>query len=201
MIGSLLGISLVMGQPITLPVVPKESWGLQAKMGKCNPHSIRQITIHHSGTKIEKNKDVIRHLKSYQRYHLQQGWMDIAYHFIIDLEGNVYQGRSLDCEGDTFTNYKPNGHLIIMVDGNYEEQSLSTKSWESLRYLVQWGMQTYQVQEKFIHPHQALADTLCPGHALMEQLHLHPIAASRQPIILTYMSIKSAKDFLELIEQ
>ena len=119
----ILVLYFAIANPVSvLEVIPKESCGQATTKEKCRPHEIRFISIHHSATLVTDNRKVPRNLQNYQRYHQKQGWMDIAYHFAIDRNGNVYQGRDIDCAGDTFTKYDPTGHLLIMLDGNFEKQ-------------------------------------------------------------------------------
>ena len=154
----------------TIEVIPQSAWGLSPSLENCRRHTISKISIHHSATLTESNSSVPKHLQSYQRFHQKQGWFDIAYHFAIDLEGNVYQGRSTDCAGDTFTSYTPDGHLLIMLDGNFEQQKPTTKSWNSLVQMVSWGLQEYHIDSTQISMHKDLAATACPGKYLAEQI-------------------------------
>ena len=151
-----------------IEVIPKESWGESTSKDQCRSHQIRYISIHHSATLVTDNRKVPRNLQNYQRYHQKQGWMDIAYHFAIDRKGNVYQGRDIDCAGDTFTKYDPTGHLLIMLDGNFEQQTPSKESLDSLSKMVSWATQEYGVELSNIHYHKQLAATACPGESLID---------------------------------
>jgi hypothetical protein len=154
----------------TIEVIPKESWGQPTTKDKCRTQEIRYISIHHSATMVTDNRKVPNNLRNYQRYHQKQGWMDIAYHFAIDRNGNVYQGRDIDCAGDTFTKYDPSGHLLIMLDGNFEKQEPTKESLESLTKMVSWAAQQYQVDAKDIHYHKQMAATACPGESLIKYI-------------------------------
>jgi len=44
-----------------------------------------------------------------------RNWIDIPYHFLIDPNGNVYEGRNVFTVGETATEYDPTGHLLILV--------------------------------------------------------------------------------------
>ena len=155
---------------ITVEVIPQVAWGESPSSENCRHHKIEKISIHHSATLTNKNASVPKHLQSYQRFHQKQGWFDIAYHFVIDLEGNVYQGRSIDCAGDTFTSYTPDGHLLIMLDGNFEQQKPTEQAWETLVKMVSWGLHEYNIDSTNISLHKDLAATACPGKHLAEQI-------------------------------
>ena len=56
---------------------------------------IDKIIIHCTATQEGKpiSVDTIR------KWHLKRGWRDIGYHFVIDLEGNVEEGRPVEQTG------------------------------------------------------------------------------------------------------
>ena len=147
-------------------VIPKNSWGKTVDEKACKPHTIQHISIHHTATPSTNNRKTPSRIRGYQRYHQSKGWMDIAYHFLIDLEGNIYQGRNIECAGDTATNYDPTGHLLIVMEGNFEQQQPTPKALRSLAQLMTWGSHTYTVAPTQFFQHRDLAKTKCPGKHL-----------------------------------
>lgn len=49
--------------------------------------------------------------------HKKQGWSDIGYHYVIDLQGNVYLGRDVDIAGAHVSGYNANSIGIAYVGG------------------------------------------------------------------------------------
>ena len=109
--------------------------------------------------------------------------MDIAYHYAIDSKGNVYQGRAEHCAGDTFTNYDPTGHLLIMLDGNFEQQQPTPEAIASLQKMIEWASQQYNVDTQHMHYHRQLAATACPGEKLIQVIESGSLFSSAQTTV------------------
>ena len=109
-------------------------------------------------------------MRSYQAYHQGNGFVDVAYHFFVDRNGNVYEGRPLSAVGDTFTEYDPTGHLLPCLDGNFEEQDPTPQALESLALLLAWGCSQFGVEPRDILADRDVAATLCPGAGLYQEL-------------------------------
>ena len=82
------------------------------------PHVPKFITLHHGGVAFLRDKDPKQYLRNLQSW--SRGtrlWADIPYHCLIDLDGNVYEGRDVNYAGETNTEYDPSGHALIVVLG------------------------------------------------------------------------------------
>jgi hypothetical protein len=147
-----------------LKIIPRSEWGsVDIKQHKPE-HDIEYITIHHGGVLFTKDSSVheyLRNLQSWSRNNKK--WIDIPYHFVMDLTGNIYQARDPKYPGDTNTDYDPTGHLLICILGNYEQQQLNPKQLDSLvDFLVHFSI-SYKVPVANIKSHKDYADTACPG--------------------------------------
>ena len=132
-----------------------------------------RITIHHEGTKFEKSGDAPKHIKNVQTWGMgkDRNWVDIPYHFLIDPNGNIYEGRNVFTVGETATEYEPAGHLLITCLGNFEEQEISDEQLESLIQLITYSCQKYQISSKTIASHRDYSkQTACPGKNLYKYL-------------------------------
>ncbi|MCF7796891.1 MAG: peptidoglycan recognition protein family protein [Lentisphaeria bacterium] len=128
--------------------------------------SIEFITIHHSGVVFESGKDPLTYLQNLQNWsRTEKQWIDIPYHYLIDLDGKIYEGRDARLAGDTNTSYDVKGHLIICVLGNYEEQTLNEKQYDALVHLTVNRAKHYAVPLENIRSHHdwVPAETVCPG--------------------------------------
>ena len=56
---------------------------------------IRKIIIHCTAT--PENKEVS--VDTIRKWHLDRGWRDIGYHFVIGLDGQVHEGRPIEQTG------------------------------------------------------------------------------------------------------
>lgn len=93
-------------------------------------------------------------------------WPDIAYHFLIDSHGFIYEGRRWDAVGDTRTSYDPTGHLLISAKGNFNEQVITAAQYESLIDMLAWGVSDFGIDPNAITGHRDWAATACPGDSL-----------------------------------
>ncbi len=126
---------------------------------------------------------------------MSHGWPDLAYHFMIDRNGNVYEGRPTDAIGDTFTGYDPTGHLLACFEGNFDRQNPSKAQLAGMSRLVAWAMQTFSVPAAMIGGHRDWASTTCPGKNMYWRLGgLVRAAVDYGPIELIYLRGDQALD-------
>lgn len=154
--------------PTALKIETRNSWGWQPLEKILPQHSINKITIHHGGEDFAEDKDMIQYLQNLQSWSRseEKNWIDIPYHYMIDLKGNIFEARPINYPGDTNTDYDVTGHALICVIGNYEIQKLSDASLKSLVKLTAFLKQKYYVDNKNIKTHKDYTETLCPGKDL-----------------------------------
>jgi hypothetical protein len=104
-------------------IVPVTAWGgTPADASLAQRQTITHITLHHQGEPYKAGTDPRQYLRNLQNWSRgTKHWLDIPYHYIIDLDGNIFEGRKIDYAGDTNTEYDPTGHALIEVVGNFEE--------------------------------------------------------------------------------
>ena len=131
-----------------------------------------RLTIHHEGQIFEKGQDAAKHIKDVQVWGMgpDRKWADIPYHFLIDLDGNIYQGRNVFTAGETATTYDPTGHLLLTCIGNFEEQELPEEQLQALINLTAYCCIKYQISPDSIAAHKDYAETLCPGKNLYKYI-------------------------------
>jgi hypothetical protein len=151
-------------------VICREAWGAQPPTSGFTEHTIERITVHHTAAFIEDNRVAPAITRKHQADHQSLGWPDIAYHFLIDRNGHIYEGRPYTAVGDTRTSYDPTGHLLIAVKGNFEEQELTVAQLGSLVTMLAWGVTDFDVPPHEITGHRDWAATACPGAAVYELL-------------------------------
>lgn len=69
---------------------------------------ITELIVHCSATPEGKPCSV----EQIRKEHIKQGWSDIGYHYVIDLEGNMYLGRDVDIVGAHCAKGGHNQHSI-----------------------------------------------------------------------------------------
>ncbi|HEX9172076.1 MAG TPA: peptidoglycan recognition family protein [Telluria sp.] len=154
-------------------IVPVAEWGgTPADAALARKHAITHITLHHQGEPFPVGKDPVRYLRNLQTWsRTTKRWLDIPYHYIIDLDGRTYEGRKLDYAGDTNTDYDPAGHALIEVVGNFEEVQPNQKQLDAVVDLMALLAAKHKVSIDGIHGHKDYAaGTVCPGVNLYRYL-------------------------------
>jgi len=147
-----------------LIIISRKDWGSVSGMKELPEHTISFITIHHGGVIYTGEKETAKYLREFQVWcRDKKKWMDIPYHYLMDLEGKIYQGRPIKYPGDTNTDYDPTGHLLICVLGNYEEQKLNKVQYDNLVNLLVYFCNKYDVTAQTIKGHKDYTETACPG--------------------------------------
>jgi hypothetical protein len=150
------------GPPSKPPIISRAQWGSMEITEGYVPHTLDRITLHHDGAEFYGGAEArMRGLQSWSRR--VRGWVDIPYHFLIDREGNIYEGRPLEYVGDTATEYDPTGHALITLMGNYNIQEVNQAQLTAIVDLAAWICYEYDVSPQSIHGHRDYAATSCPG--------------------------------------
>jgi N-acetylmuramoyl-L-alanine amidase len=80
---------------------------------KKSRRTIREIIIHCSATPEGRNYTV----EDIRRWHRQQGWSDIGYHYVIYRDGTIHEGRNVDIAGAHCVNHNANSIGICYIGG------------------------------------------------------------------------------------
>lgn len=147
-------------------IVPVADWGgTPADAARARRHAITHITLHHQGEPFKPGTDVRQYLRNLQTWSRNtKGWLDIPYHYVIDLEGHIYAARDIAFAGDTNTEYDPQGHALIEVVGNFEEVEPNGAQLDAVADLMTMLAAKYGVPVERIASHRDHADnTVCPG--------------------------------------
>lgn len=158
----------------------REAWGALPAAGEFRTHTIERMTVHHTAALLETNAQAPSRIRQHQRYHIDLGWPDLAYHFIVDANGHVYQGRPVDAIGDTGTDYDPTGHFLVCAEGNFDDQEITHAQLDSVVSLLAWGAETFEVTPSTIRGHRDWATTSCPGDTLYPTIATGDLARAVQ---------------------
>lgn len=185
--------------PEVLAVIGREGWSSRPR-GEFRKHRIQRITIHHTAAELTDNTQAPTVMRRHQDWHMSHGWPDLAYHFIVDRNGNVYEGRPIDAVGDTFTEYDPTGHFLACFEGHFDRQAPSAEQIAAMTALVAWAMWRFAVPAARITGHRDWAATSCPGDDIYWRLGGLIRAASDHPRVeLGYLHGDEARSRVESI--
>jgi hypothetical protein len=133
---------------------------------------IRRITVHHEGnrpfkaTSISECRARIVNVLNGER---GVGHRDIAYHYVIDPAGRVWEGRDLRWEG-RHTRNNHAGNLGVVCLGNFEEQTIPPAQLAALERFLRDLQKKHKIGRKQVFTHRELSPTLCPGKDLQKKM-------------------------------
>ncbi len=164
----------VASPPIPQGVLPRTAWthagpnpSLADPMGP-----VWRITVHHDALNAEgirNERDAAMRLENERRQHVQKGWADLGYHFVIDPGGRVWQGRPLSLQGAHVRDNNP-GNVGIMLMGNFNEHRPTPAQIDSLDAFVAAQARFFRVPLARILTHQEINPTQCPGTNLQRYM-------------------------------
>lgn len=175
MVSTLLLLALT--HPVEPPIVSREAWGAKPRLAGAQPHVIREITIHHTGVATNPSRSLEDKLRGLQAFsqrvdkladgRTKPAWVDIPYHYYIAHDGRIGEAREVWFAGDTNTEYDPTGHLLIVVEGNFETEVPTAAQIASMNSLTVYQAWKWRVPSSKIESHKDhSAQTSCPGKAL-----------------------------------
>ncbi len=165
--------------PSTVPAVriaglePRRVWGAaptRTAVGIDPMLPIRWITIHHDAIEYRgRTKAQARdRMRLVQRSHQDhRTWADIGYHYVVDPQGRVWEGRPLRWQG-AHVGQANEGNVGVMLMGNFELQTPTADQLAGLQRTIialrrACGVPVQRVRTHREWPH---ASTACPGRTL-----------------------------------
>lgn len=145
--------------------------------------NVKLLTVHHTALGVKNDpRPAVERVRALYKYHaVSKGWGDIGYHFIVDENGVVYEGRTGGkgvVGGHAYCNNT--GTIGIVLMGNFENEQPTQKQVQGLQRLLFDLAQEYNIDTKksvqfhgkvFDAPivrHRDLLSTLCPGYYVAE---------------------------------
>jgi hypothetical protein len=100
-----------------------------------------------------------------------RGWNDIAYSFLINHEGTIYEGRGAGIAGGHTAGHNTVSHAVCLT-GNYDNDQPTVAAMRSIVELARHGYSEGWWREGFTGGHRDAsgASTSCPGRNLHSQI-------------------------------
>lgn len=146
-------------------------WQLCNLDGKGNQmRDIHTIIIHCSATRPSwwalKSSD--EKVEEIRRWHVEErGWSDIGYHYVIDRNGDIVEGRSIERTGAHARGYNKGSIGICLLGGHGSsaedrfEDNFTNLQGESLKELIEELDVEYDIKD--IIGHNQVSSKSCPG--------------------------------------
>ncbi len=150
------------------------------------------MTVHHTTDPALSNFDTARNLQV--KHQNERGYADIGYHFIIDANGSIYEGRPLGIKGSHTESFN-GGNIGIVLAGDFESRLANnytpdiptTAALNALDNLVDVLSARFGPKSVWSHRERKLqakaGDTECPGANLIGHVHtvLRPLFPGPPP--------------------
>ena len=159
----LLLSSAVWAQPRNY--VTRAQWGsLPQSLGDDLLHTPDRITLHHSGVLWKSGDDARKKIKGLQSWgQREKNWPDLPYHFLIDPQGTIFEGRELKYRPESNTDYDLTGVVNLHLWGNFDEQTVTREQLQATVELLAWLRDQFQLETLQAHCQAAPGQTSCPG--------------------------------------
>ena len=117
---------------------------------------LNKIIIHHSWTPAGMDIGV----EEIRRWHLERGWQDIGYHYVLRRNGGIETGRPVEIQG-AHTRGQNRDSIGICIVGGKPEVNFTKLQWSLLSTLVAELMFEHNIYE--VGGHRDYAASKCPG--------------------------------------
>lgn len=180
-----------------LAINPRSAWGADRPPGPAlAAEDVKFLIVHHSASQTRhRSEDVPTILRGWYDFHTgpEKGWADIAYNFVVDSEGGVWEGRQGSITGPVAgdaTGGNQGSSQLVCVIGDYDQATPTSASLSSLVAVLAWLSDRYDVdtgpgsEATFVSKgsnrwpagtvittptitgHRAMSKTSCPGASL-----------------------------------
>jgi N-acetylmuramoyl-L-alanine amidase len=144
----------------------------QPVVDRLKPHSAKptKLTIHYTGVKQNSKRKIEEKIRNLFHFSVdvielpmkKKKWGDVPYHFYLDMYGKVAEGRDTRWQPDTNTNYDPDGHITVVVEGDNTD-SLTDDQKGKLFALMRAIQLSWGIPMSNVGVHKDYASTACPG--------------------------------------
>lgn len=194
---------------LPVPVIRRQGWGARPPKAPMAEHRPRRLTLHHTAVLLDRDRKAPARLRQHQAFHMDDrdhDYPDLAYHFMVDRRGNVFEGRDVRFRGDTATEYDPTGHFLVCCEGDYDSQQPTAAQLQSVAAVFAWAAQEYGIAPESVKGHRDYAKTSCPGDSLHRPIRRGRLAlmihslAGNHTVELRYLSAASSREAVSRIE-
>ena len=171
---------------VSAGVRPRDAWG--ARPGRCTIEDLakNQMTVHHTVTPPTSSDGFEARIRQLQAFHMDtRGWCDIGYHFLVTVDGALWEARDVRYIGAHVRNHNE-GNLGVSFVGCFHPTDSTCAQPEFQPAIPPESMieaggrllgalaHAYEipVEESSIRGHREhqSAQTACPGDALAARL-------------------------------
>lgn len=165
---------------------------------------VKILAVHHTAVQVNGDKrSGAERVRALYAYHANnRGWGDVGYHYLVDEDGKIYEGKSggkFVVGGHAYCNNI--GTIGIALLGNFDVEKPTQNQLKALQWLLEDLAETYDIDldEQVTHHgkkmepivgHRDLVSTDCPGYYVygsLSQIRNHAASGN------VYASVKLPK--------
>lgn len=137
-----------------LRIAPRSAWGAglepRGALQREERADVRFLLIHHTETANGYlQARVPQMLRAFYRYHTdQRGWPDIAYNFLVDAYGDVWEGRTGSLDGPVMGSASGGSQGFAMLAcyiGDHRPQAPTAAAQAAMATLLGWLAREYSI--------------------------------------------------------
>lgn len=151
--------------PSDRPIITRQAWGARPPRGRFSfltPSRVQGVVLHHSGVRNGPRGPAA--VKAFERYHMDtRKWKSIAYNFLVDHDGVIYEGRGPGVVGGATKGWNSRSESICFVGWGFEP--VPEKALASIKWLVE-NIQDRYGNKLWVKGHRDLSSSSCPGSVL-----------------------------------
>ena len=179
-------------------LIRRRTWGAQPFIGTptaLNRPRHEYMTLHHTAGFAATTRDEgLEQVRRIQDFHQNgRGWSDIGYHFLMDQEGRLYQGRPFLHARTAFEDGPPlvlgahvggqnTGNIGVSLMGCYHpaegshcRHAMTAEAADSVLVMFAYLSERYDIAPDALRGHRDFGATACPGdnnYALLPGMRL-----------------------------
>lgn len=158
-------------------IISRSQWkACSSKPGMKKELKKTKFAIHHSAGNVAPSYEVVKNI---QHSHIHdKKWSDIGYHFLIDIDGNCFEGRDLNFQGaHVESSNKENIGICFLgyFDDNKNnfhlpKEAMFNKAGELIAVLSRKFSIVLSNESIKAHCKYKDAHTICPGNLILENM-------------------------------
>ena len=128
---------------------------------------INKIILHCSATPEQRHVDV----QTIRDWHLQRGWSDIGYHFVIYLDGTIVPGRPVERSGAHVKGMNMNSIGVCYIGGtDFHGKPKDTRTQEQIDAMECLITDLFdQYKDATLHGHNEFSSKACPSFDVQDE--------------------------------
>jgi hypothetical protein len=129
-------------------------------------NDVKFLAVHHTATSadLDNPRQAVRNIQYYHA--VRRGWGDIGYNYVIDQQGNIYEGR--DGGTDVIGGHSREINKVsvgISLLGNYQEKDVPEAALKSLAKLLNSLADQYNLDVKDYDQYEGRSYPVLGGHS------------------------------------